>query len=102
MSNQKTKPKSLAGIFAYINRGSAYAKKGDFEAAIADHTKAIELDPNLHIAYSNRGVAYAEKGDLDNAIADYSKAIALDPNDAKAYRNRADAYFKRDGFGAAV
>src|ERR1700730_15843779 len=29
--------------WAYINRGVAYARKGDYDKAIADETKAIEI-----------------------------------------------------------
>ena len=31
---------------AYCNRGVAYEHTGEFERAIADHTKAIELQPH--------------------------------------------------------
>jgi tetratricopeptide (TPR) repeat protein len=31
--------------WAYINRGVAYARKGDYDKAIADETKAIEINP---------------------------------------------------------
>jgi tetratricopeptide (TPR) repeat protein len=36
---------------AYFWRGRAYSAKGDKDRAIADHTKAIELDPNYVDAY---------------------------------------------------
>ena len=50
---------------AYNNRGLAYSNKGNFERAIQDYNKAIELAPESVYAYSNRGVAYAEEGDLN-------------------------------------
>ena len=64
----------------------AYAK--DYYGAIADYTKAIELDPNDAIAYNNRGLSKDNLKDYYGAIADYTKAIELDPNAANAYRNR--------------
>ena len=60
--------------------GLAKKKKGDFEGSIADHTKAIELKPDLAAAYNNRGNAKRAKGDLNGAIADYNKAIQLQPD----------------------
>src|SRR5258708_31589841 len=36
---------------AYIGRGTAYGDKGDYDRAIADFTKAIELDPKSAVAY---------------------------------------------------
>ena len=50
---------------AYYNRGNAYASKGDFDQAIDDYTKAIELKPDLVDAYHNRGIAYDKQGDYD-------------------------------------
>ena len=32
---------------AYSNRAAAYRNKGDYDRAIADATKAIELDPEI-------------------------------------------------------
>src|SRR5580704_10711645 len=49
--------------WAYVNRGAAYFAKGDNDRAIADATKAIELDPKYDAAYYNRGNAYRKKGD---------------------------------------
>jgi len=30
---------------AYLNRGNAHAKQGDYEKAIADYDRAIQIDP---------------------------------------------------------
>ena len=77
---------------AYSNRGGVHREKGAFDDAIADFTKAIELDPNCAETYSNRGGAYLDKGEVDTAIADFTKAIELDPNFAIAYYGRGSAY----------
>ena len=61
--------------------------QSEIDNAIADYTKAIELNPNHADPYYNRGVAYRVKGDHDRAIADYTKAVALNPNDAEVYYN---------------
>ena len=31
---------------AYNTRGAAYAREGDFDKAVADFTKAVQIDPN--------------------------------------------------------
>jgi len=77
---------------AYYNRGINYRTKGLADQAIADYTKAIEIDPGNASAYVNRGVAYKTKGLADQAIADYTKAIEIDPGSASAYVNRGNAY----------
>jgi tetratricopeptide (TPR) repeat protein len=72
----------------YVSRGNARARKANVNGAIADYTKAIELDPNSADAYHNRGMMRHKKQDADNAIADYSKAIELNPQFTDAYLNR--------------
>jgi tetratricopeptide (TPR) repeat protein len=76
----------LAVIFT--NRGSAYDDKRDEDRAIADHNRAIKLDPKLDLAFNNRANAYGRKGEVDRAMADYDQAIKLNPKFAAAYNNR--------------
>jgi len=71
--------------------------KGQYDKAIADYTKAIELNPRDAKAYNNRGNAYGNKGQYDQAIADYTKAIELNPRDATTYYNRGMSYGKDKG-----
>jgi len=75
--------------------------------AIADFTKAIDLNPNDPTAYFRRGVAYINKGFKDVsayplAIADFTKVIELNPDDAKAYDNRGYAYALSGQYTLAV
>ena len=70
---------------AYYRRGAAYLRKEDLSRAIADETKAIELDQKLSNAYVRRGAAYLAKRDFESAIANASKAIEIDPDNVKAY-----------------
>jgi len=52
-----------------------------YDLAIADCNKAIEIDSGLRgIAYLYRGYVHARKGQHDLAIADRNKAIEIDPN----------------------
>jgi hypothetical protein len=45
-------------VLAYINRGNVYGGKNDHDRAIADHTRAIELDPKVPSAFTGRGLSY--------------------------------------------
>jgi tetratricopeptide (TPR) repeat protein len=87
---------------AYRNRGKAYLAKGDFDSAIADDTKAIEIDPKDADAYDGRGYAYHAKGDFDRAIADYTKVIEIDPRSVAAYGNRGYDYETKGDFERAA
>ena len=48
-------PDQLTLAKAYYNRGNAYSKKGEYERAIDDYAKAIQLKPNDANVYYNRG-----------------------------------------------
>ena len=69
----------------YYKIGNEYYEKGDFDRAIENYNRAIELDPNYEKAFYNRGLAYACKEDYDRAIADVNRVIELKPNFAEAY-----------------
>jgi len=62
---------------AYCNRGNALFAKGDYARAIADYTKAIELQPNSAAAYQARGEAYAKQHNAALAQADYDIVLQI-------------------------
>ena len=64
-----------------ITIGEAYLYEGEYDLAIADCNKAIELTPNLSDAYNNRGLAYANR----------AKAYTLLGMDAEAEQDASHA-----------
>jgi tetratricopeptide (TPR) repeat protein len=77
----------------YFTRGYANYDKKDYDSAIADYSKVIQLNPKDYAAFNNRGLAYMDgKKDYNRAIADYSEAIRLDPKYPRALYNRGNAY----------
>jgi serine/threonine-protein kinase len=60
----------------------------DFEGALADATKALEIAPDLARAWCVRGGVRQSMGDVDGAIADLTRAIELDPAYAEAWHRR--------------
>jgi len=94
------KPKDAEG---FLNRAGARAFNGDMNGAIADCTRAIDLDPKSEPAVYKRGALKLQKGDYAGAIADLSRAIELSPNTADYYSDRGLAKLrKRDNAGAIV
>ena len=65
---------------AYVRPRLGLQRKGDYDRAIADYDRAIQLKPDYAEAYVNRGWAYNAKGDYDRAIADFDRAIQLKPD----------------------
>jgi tetratricopeptide (TPR) repeat protein len=75
-----------------VNRASTYLSDGQYDLAISECTRAIQLDPNLYIAYINRASAYGLKEQYDLVIGDCSAAIQLEPDLPLAYLSRGLAY----------
>jgi tetratricopeptide (TPR) repeat protein len=74
------------------SRGKTFFDMGHTPEAIADYTKAIEIDPKFSEAYINRGAAYGKSGKSELALADFNKGIELDPKAANGYFNRSLLY----------
>lgn len=83
------------------DRAQTHAQKKDFDAAMADVTRAIELEPEHAKAFSFRGRLHEAKREYDEAFADYDKAVTLVPNDADFHRDRGDIWWERKDFEAA-
>ena len=84
------RPQNLAKAFS--NRGNAYLGLRDYDRAIADYGRAIEIDPQHAAAFYGRGNAYQRKGRYDRAIKDYDRAIEIVPSNAAAFLGRGLAY----------
>ncbi len=66
---------------AYNRLGSIYCTKGDFDQAIAYHTKASRINPKDAEAFKCLGKVYADKGDYVKAQRNYQKAVLLNDRD---------------------
>jgi tetratricopeptide (TPR) repeat protein len=90
---------------AYSGRGSIYTDLKDYQKALADYNKAIELEPNnarYSFFYSGRGWLYQTLKQYDKAIADYSKGIELDPNMGMFYFDRGNVYSDLKQYDKAI
>jgi tetratricopeptide (TPR) repeat protein len=91
---------------AYFKRGKANVEiRTDtqlLDQAIADLTKAIEINPGYAEAYAERGMAYQRKADYPRAIADTTKTIELDPSLSLAYRVRGTVYLQQRDYARAL
>jgi lipoprotein NlpI len=72
----------------YVQRGTLWGEKRDYDRAIADHGTALKLDPKSRHALYYRGVAYSNKGDFDLAIADFDAAAQLRGDDPVVFHAR--------------
>ncbi|TVY88222.1 Serine/threonine-protein phosphatase T, partial [Lachnellula willkommii] len=90
----------------YSNRAQeqAYIRSEAYGYAIADATKAVELDPNFVKAYYRRGVAYAAILRPKDALKDLQIVVKKAPGDkdAKLKLVEAQRIVKRDAFERAI
>ncbi len=77
-------------------------KAGNFDTAVADFTRAIDIDPRAATPYDARGFARLHSFDVDGAVADFTQAITLKSDYGNAYFGRAIAEQIRGGFDAAL
>ena len=75
----------------YFRKGWSGYGMGNYETAIANFNKAIELNPKHALAYFYRGRCKSEIKDYKSAIEDFDKAIELEPGYAMAYFDRSQA-----------
>jgi tetratricopeptide (TPR) repeat protein len=93
-------------IPAYIGRATIYTRNRDYERAIADLTRIIELDPQSTAAYNNRGIinALQDSGETEyaDAIADFEAAIDIDGGYVPALNNRAIIHIIQQEYDEAI
>lgn len=92
---QHSKDIALKGdsAFAYNYRATSDAKvRKEYEKAVKDLLKALELNPEMKEAHNNLGYCYRKLGKLDESLAAYSRALTLDSNFAQAREYRAETY----------
>lgn len=78
----------------YINLGRQYYQQQNWEAAINNYLKALELQPDYFGTYYALGYSYFQDGQWENAIANYLKAIELKPDLIDCHQNLGYAYIK--------
>lgn len=82
-SELRTTAKQLA------RQGQVKAQMQDYRGAIADFTRAIQLDPDEADFYYQRGLILSQLSDSLSALQDFDDAILRNPNHARAYLHRA-------------
>src|SRR5574337_1241491 len=77
-------------------------RQNDVAGAIADFTKAVELEPALVEGYYLRGLLRVKQNDVAGALADFTKAVELDPEFASAVKQRGLLRVKQNDVAGAI
>jgi FOG: TPR repeat len=87
---------------AWLFKGIALDKLGNYQESIACQDKAIELKYNYAKAYNYKGNALLGLGKYQEAITCYYKAIELNPDYVGAYNNKGLALYYLGKYNEAI
>lgn len=87
---------------AHSTLAISYSGGQQYDKAIAEYRKAIELNPEYSIAYNQLGYAYRSVGNMEAAEAVFQKYIALIPNDPNPYDSYAELLMKAGRFDESI
>lgn len=90
--------------YYYLERGLLYMDGYEFDKAIADFTKASELNPNNLYNYNNMGCIYITLREIDKAMEMLQKSISVAEKGASVlpYGNMATCYLLKGQYDKAL
>jgi tetratricopeptide (TPR) repeat protein len=68
-------------------KAEEYIQNKQYDSAIAEFKKVIQIDPRFFEAYNSMGFVYIQLGQYEEAIVYFQKALEINPNYAPAYDN---------------
>lgn len=89
-------------IAIHLFKGVSYDNEGQYDKAISNYGKVIEMNPKFYQAYNTRGGVYYKKGQYDQAISDFNVAIEINSDYAEAYFNRGIVYNEKSIYDKAI
>lgn len=92
---------NLHSFEAFWIKGDCLGKQEEFDEAIINFEKALDITPSA-IIYYNIGYTYYRKTDHNSAIENYKKCIELDKNLASAHNNLGRCYYENGSYPEAL
>lgn len=87
----------------YVSRGVIHRRLKQFDEAIADFSRAIELAPRAWQTHLYRGIVYTDDlGAYDLGIRDFRTVIELNPDNTDAVMNMGVAHYKAGRYDEAI
>lgn len=84
--------KSSETFRSHFNMGSAFNDRGEYEKAIEEFKKSIELNPSDYESYISLGATYYRQGTMEKAKEMFLKAIDMFYGSYRAHNNLANVY----------
>jgi len=86
---------------SYLNRGFVAFRLGDYEACIADLSRALEVKPRHFLGLFHRGTSYYMLEDHHHAMLDLSEASHIKPKNIITRVNLANTYLDSERYDEA-
>jgi lipoprotein NlpI len=87
----------------HLELGDQHCAAQQFEHAVLEYTRAIELKPDFAEAYNNRAYATVRKNDgSGDPLADLDRALALRPEFPHAYNTRGCVHLAQGNVDQAI
>ncbi|MDM8514677.1 tetratricopeptide repeat protein, partial [Desulfobacterales bacterium HSG16] len=106
-SNKQIRPKRESitighNASTYSLLGNTFMKLKNYEEAINQYRKAIEIDPDNTYANTMLGLAFYKQKNYEEAINQYRKAIEIDPDNTYAYNKLGRVFEKQKNYEEAI
>ena len=92
---------------AYLYMGEANYAKKDFDQAICNYKKAIEIEPSLSEAHDKLALIYSSEEnlkyyDLDSAIIIYQRSLEINPTQYDVFNKLGNLFVSKGEFDEAI
>lgn len=101
LSRAHSRALTLVRAREHVRKAIQFNREGKRDAAIAETTEALRLNPRDAKVLSNLGEIYFHQGQLDDALAQQRAALEVDPRFADAHYRLALIHQKRAEYPAA-
>ncbi|EPZ31056.1 hypothetical protein ROZALSC1DRAFT_28623 [Rozella allomycis CSF55] len=79
---------------AYFNMANLYFSQLQYEVALENYNKCLEIVPKDEESLLNRAITFAALKNYQDSLSDFNAVLALNPNNPHVFFNRAQVYQK--------
>jgi tetratricopeptide (TPR) repeat protein len=97
-----TRRRLRSSVPHHLNEGRKLLVIGQYDAALCELNKALEISPYLGVAYYERGCVYQALGAIDLALTDFDEALRCDAQIPHAYLHRGRILTERGELDSAL
>ncbi|GBF50858.1 TPR-repeat-containing lipoprotein [Leptospira ryugenii] len=97
-SKSSQNAKEATRVAGYIQKGNDALNKKNYDLAISEYRKGIDLQPNNASLHTFLGTAYFLKGTFSESETSFRKSISLQDNHIPAYLGLCNLYIKKNQY----